>query len=531
MGAHDKTLLAFYDLTVSPLSYDFLSFLVVAEEERLALGMTDLHLVIVPFESGVGHWNNTQFGLDHAMWRLNQVVIPLSQLLPSLSGFTHCSSREHARQIFNAGAGGIFPVDYSVDEPIERHHTGWSVLPAHRGQNLQHLRATPEARNYARQWLEEHSNGKLPVALTFREARFTNSRDTDHDAWSAFAHNLSNAGYFPFILRDIDTALQLPPPQFEGITFAPEGVFNLELRMGLYEESHISAFVANGPAQACFYNRNVRFIYLVTGDWLHDTPTPFNRIGIDYGETPPFCNRFQRWIWEEQSPEVLMKSFLSLDHDIIESRADGTYDSLLDPLPEYRLENPVLAQRFIQWMSANQASTPQELALAESCIEDTDKDGSRLLNSELAVQKVNELENAIKQHDSSRDLKELEDLANHSPEQLVSLGMAKEARGNFNEATELYARAIERGLNEPPVYYRIAIAFKNCNRLDEAIEVFEKMIRKGARSELVIFELGQLYAETKSPEQALEFYDYWREKGITSKDIENYCLNQRKLIS
>ena len=37
MGAHDKTLLAFYDLTVSPLSYDFLSFLVVAEEERLAL--------------------------------------------------------------------------------------------------------------------------------------------------------------------------------------------------------------------------------------------------------------------------------------------------------------------------------------------------------------------------------------------------------------------------------------------------------------------------------------------------------------
>ena len=368
MKADEQTLFAFYDLTVSPLSYDFISFLIVAEEERLVLGLEDLHLVIVPFESGVGHWNNTQFGLDHTMWRLNQLVLPLSQLLPSLSGFTKCSSRDHARRIFSSSGSKVYPIGYTVDNPIERHHTGWSILAAHRGKNLQHLRATPESRNYARQWLDEHAGDKLPVALTLREARFTNSRDSNLEVWSEFAHNLLEEGYFPFILRDIDTALKIPPSLFEGITFAPEGVFNLELRMGLYEEAHICAFVANGPAQVCFYDRNVQFLYLVTGDWLHNEPTPFNRIGIGRNETPPFCNHFQRWIWQEQSASVLMNEFNNLSQEIRQSRANRTFQSLLQPKTEYRLDMPSVAGRFLQWIIQNDFSTPQELALAEDSV-------------------------------------------------------------------------------------------------------------------------------------------------------------------
>ena len=524
MKADEQTLFAFYDLTVSPLSYDFISFLIVAEEERLVLGVEDLHLVIVPFESGVGHWNNTQFGLDHTMWRLNQLVLPLSQLLPSLSGFTKCSSRDHARKIFSSSGSKVYPIGYTVDNPIERHHTGWSILAAHRGKNLQHLRATPESRNYARQWLDEHAGDKLPVALTLREARFTNSRDSNLEVWSEFAHNLLEEGYFPFILRDIDTALKIPPSLFEGITFAPEGVFNLELRMGLYEESHICAFVANGPAQVCFYDRNVQFLYLVTGDWLHNEPTPFNRIGIGRNETPPFCNHFQRWIWQEQSASVLMNAFNNLSQEIRQSRADGTFQSLLQPKTEYRLDMPSVAGRFLQWTSRNQFSTAQEFEIAEICLKNTDNADNCLLEREREIQAANKFREAGHLTEYCQALGKIDTVWGLSIEQCLGLGMSQDALGNFEEAIRLYKRVIKDGKGEPAVYFRLAIAYKNANCLEESIRIFEGMIESGARSQLVTLELGQLYAVTRSPSTAIEFFDYWREQGITNKDIESYRI-------
>ena len=182
------------------------------------------------------------------------------------------------------------------------------------------------------------------------------------------------------------------------------------MRPGRYEKSHISAFVAKGSSQACFYNRGVRFLDLVTGDWLIVTPTPFNRIGIDYGETPPFCNYFQRWIWEEQSSEVLMRSVLSLNHDIVESQANGTYASLLDPRPEYRLNESALAHRFSQWMIRLTYSAPQELELAEACLETSDKDGKRLLEREKAKQRANESLQARELDEYCRHVAKIEEL-------------------------------------------------------------------------------------------------------------------------
>ncbi len=532
MASDENTLFAFYDLTVSPLSYDFVSFLIIAEEARLKEALEDIHIVVVPFDEGVGHWNNTQFGLDHSMWRLNNVVFPLTRLLPSCKGFTICNSREQAMPFYKRPAGNIFPEGYTIERPIERHHTGWSVLAANSGRNLQHLRATPEARNYARQWIEEHAGGRKVVALTLREARFTNNRDSDPGVWSAFARQLTEKGFFPVILRDIDTALESPPREYQEFTFFPEGVFNLELRLGLYEEAHICAFVANGPAQVCFYNKNIPFLYQVTGDWLNDSPTPFNRIGIDVGDHSPFANRFQRWIWKEQDPDNLMEEFNRLDRDINESLSDHRFEAELITDADNRRSLTRMGELILNWIASIFSGSPtiQELELVEKCLELSRESEEKarlqqLLIREKTFQQVN---NHMHENDLVSALKTLESLDKDielTPVHCLRFGMILDALGQYAKAAELYQRTIDSGDTSPGVLFRLAMAYRNIPDLDRATTVLEAMLHAGMRSTRVVLELIDLYAVTRTPAAAIELCDFWRNQGLSSPEIE--VLRQR----
>ena len=525
---NSNTLYAFYDLVASPISYDFVAFLVCSETARIENKLELVHVVIVPVEEGVGHQDNTQFSFDHAVWRLHNIVFPLCKMLPSCKGLTLCSSRDQAAELLDLYGEHRFPVGYTIDEPIVRHHTGWTVLPAHKGVVQFYLKATNEARSYARQWIEQHAHGRKVVAITLRESRFTNSRNSDPKVWSELARQLTAEGYFPVVLRDIDSALDSPPPPYQGLTMFPEGVFNLELRMGLYEESHICLFVANGPAQVCFYNKNVNFLYQVTGDWLEEVPSPFNRIGIDFGETPPLAHKFQRWIWQRQDADVLMTEFRKLSADIEASIKYGSYESCQEPIAENQLEISFLAKRFVDWASSNFFASPQEIELLEACYEDEpprDFVGKGKLSHLAYKALVNGDRTAASEH-----LQALDDKFGLTVDQCVKLAVVCEAMDEIGRAVTLYERAIEEGENTPAVFFRLAIAYKKNQQTIEAIKLFELMIEKGAHSKLVTFELGCLYAESQPPEAVIQFYNTWRDKGIISLEIESHKLELSQQI-
>jgi hypothetical protein len=532
MTDHNKVLYAYYDLNVSPLSYDFIGYLVVAELYRRQNGYSRMHLVIVPFEEGLGQWNHTLLGNDHTMWRLTNIVIPLSRVIPSCSGFTFCSSRQQAADMYASVAadpGSIYPAGYTVEDPVEKHHTGWSLIEANRGENLQFVEPVGEAKNYARQWIEQHAEGKKCVVLTLREARFTHANNSSPRVWGEFAQWLKQEGYFPVVLRDIDTALKKPPRGFEGITFAPESVFNLELRLALYEEAYACAFVANGPAQVCFYNKNVRFLYMVTGDWLDQKPTPFERIGIGFDTTPPFANKFQRWIWKEQETQTLIDEFQALVQSIDESEQAGTYEADLLPLVELQGPPETVANRCLNFASSVDHPCPEEIKIARAAHGPNAPEDLYIVAEHMV-----EVDQALRDNDLLRAELHLTEMDKHgglNAKYSERFAMVKEALGKFSEAVEFYRRAIQEGNDGPGVAFRLAIAFKNNSQPDAAIGQLESMIARGAHSMYVTYELGQLYAEHRSVEEALSFYDKWRAEGISNAEIEAHRAALQPLVS
>ena len=77
MNKNPKSLAAYYDLQVSPNSFDFSAYLIAAETYRRQHVLTDMQIIVVPPAQGPGHHDNTLFDGDHAHWRMHNIIIPL----------------------------------------------------------------------------------------------------------------------------------------------------------------------------------------------------------------------------------------------------------------------------------------------------------------------------------------------------------------------------------------------------------------------------------------------------------------------
>lgn len=482
-------LYAFYDLAISPASFDFSTFAVCADVYRRQKGFASFHVVVVPVERGEGHWDGKLYDAKHFSWRVNNVIVPLSALVPSRSGITICHSRDMARAMHaRAGTDAVFPESYTVDQPVDQHHTGWSILLGHLGEDVQVMSASGQARAYARQWIDSRAAGRPCVALTLREAPFLPGRNSDPVMWGAVARSLCEAGFFPVILRDIDRAFDEPDPSFGTTAVFTEPVFNLDLRMAFYEECHIAMFVANGPAMPCFFDRNTRYVYLVCGDWL-GPPTPFGRVGLEAGETPPFANRYQRWVWHAQDLELVMQDFTSLDRQIATDRATDAID--LRPCPEYRRDISILSKRLDNWAERGYGLAREDIRLADAARALAhgrgESDEDRLKSLIALALNANNLDKAIAL------IRTHGDRYGYTIAAYVRLGVISEAMNRFREAISYYEQALVDDAENPDVLYRLGVVSHQVGDLTRARDCFEPLVARGIKHPELHRELDAVY--------------------------------------
>src|SRR5215510_1345669 len=93
-----RDLIAFYDLSVAPTSFDFATFLTRVEWRRRELGAKRFRVVIVP-ASGNGFWDREPFSVDAKRARLECLLLPLGELFPECYGVDVCASREEAEAL------------------------------------------------------------------------------------------------------------------------------------------------------------------------------------------------------------------------------------------------------------------------------------------------------------------------------------------------------------------------------------------------------------------------------------------------
>jgi hypothetical protein len=306
------TLYAFYDLEVSPITYDFAWFMVGAELRRRELGLGRLVTVVVP--GGRNGLREEIPEYDSAVpeasrrWRLGNIVIPLAALLPEM-GLVVAPDRPFASAL-HGRARHVYPDTYWPMLPVAFDYP--PVVDALKRQGVSKLlRAPAQAGHYVSDWLAARNAGdREVVTVTLRQQGFGRARNSDVAAWESFVARLDRSRFFPVIVPDTDAAIR--ETDFGGdVAVMSEAAFSVPLRAGLYERARWNLGVNCGPLALCYLNDNCQYImYKLVADGVAQANEELHaRRGFTPGQPFPFALPGQILVWEDDRLDVIERTF------------------------------------------------------------------------------------------------------------------------------------------------------------------------------------------------------------------------------
>src|SRR6185437_4681621 len=170
-----------YDLTAGPVTFDFASYLAAAEIERRRRGLRGINVLFVPGRHGglrpeMPHYEAV-VDPPSRLWRVRHILVPMLAFLPSLRGYTLCSTREEAAALLADDGMGLYPPDYRVFLPRQpnpadiRDHAraGIPIWPM--------FRATDHGRRLAAEFLRSQAGDRFPIVITLRDSRHIPERN------------------------------------------------------------------------------------------------------------------------------------------------------------------------------------------------------------------------------------------------------------------------------------------------------------------------------------------------------------------
>lgn len=325
----ESTLYVFYDLAVAAPGYDIVNFLVLAEKFRLEHTYADMHLVFVPPEGdAVKKFEQSKNLLDSGDYvtRLHTILTPACYLFPSCNGFTVCGTRAHASAVLGTKTD-VFPANYTVKAPVPMVKLRYFREAIERGEKIPSINAPARMKQAVQRWINSRARGKKVITITLRESTYVQDRNSNIEAWAAFAHNLQGRGdYFPVVIRDTEKVAEELPPSMKGLTTSPEASMHLLFRTALYEESYLNLIINNGPAMLCLFDENIKYLFFKvvtasnpssTVEFLRDDQ------GMYVDEPFPGSNPYQRLVWEDDTLDVIEREFKSMCQ-LIESSSQDT---------------------------------------------------------------------------------------------------------------------------------------------------------------------------------------------------------------
>lgn len=142
---------------------------------------------------------------------------------------------------------------------------------------------------------------RKPVTITLREAKKFPFRNSQMDEWLKFAQYLKARCETVIFVRD--TAQAMVP--VDGFQICPEASLDLHWRLALYESAKMNLFVSNGPASLGHFSDIPWMMFLKKEDddyaFTANTPTFWReQIGVEMGvgQFPWSRPQDQRIIWE-----------------------------------------------------------------------------------------------------------------------------------------------------------------------------------------------------------------------------------------
>jgi hypothetical protein len=307
-----------YDLSVSPITFDFASYLAAAEVERRLRGLEGINVILMmePRQGVRDEGPDYESIVNKAarLWRIRNMLLPMLGFLPTVRGIAVCASREQARALIASDPRRLYPSDYRLFLP--RNPDKW-VIHEHARHGVPiwpMFRATDHGRRLVGEFLEREAKGRRPIVMTLRNYPYTPQRNSRNADWLTFADGLDLSRYAPIFVHDADTVMQQPPADFSHHIVFDAASVNLEIRMALYEAAWLNMALMAGPTELCWYNERARYLlFIAVGSAAVQTEAALIRNGHQIGRDLDFAKPYQRIVWQLDELATIRREFLAME--------------------------------------------------------------------------------------------------------------------------------------------------------------------------------------------------------------------------
>ena len=489
---------AFYDLKVSPATFDIFEFLYQAEIERIHNGNDALDIFIVGNDANDGfrEENTVTKSSGDLNWRLRNIVLPAGTLLPSVRRTVHVNDRD---EIVNSipKLDQIFPRDYTPKSPIASYLPSEMLVALYSGKKLGTFRAPPAAVKAAQDWIDSHANGLKPIVITIRHSSSHSWRNSNESEWKRFIDWLDKDRFFPIVIKDTETIFDNAGSIFDVYPTFDIGALNLQLRLAMYECAYLNMMLSSGPGTLCFLDdktRAVRFKMLAPNDQTSN----YASRGFEWGMQWPNSTPYQKSIWEEDRFEVIVREFEAMIA-VIEGKAPAEERPIPDILQTISLfiagENFASANALLEpLLKKDPANLELAFLFAKTKLGLSDFESASLLFQKLDLQ----IEN--------------------NPEILAGWGKCLLEKKEFDNAVSILESARAAGSQDPFVLLDLVDGYIELSRSDAAITsliYIAEMLGKTDES-LASWETGRrlisLYMQSEAFIEARQMVQNMRER-------------------
>jgi len=279
----EKILHAVYDLSSSPPTYEFVTFLAEAEKYRAENGYSRMDVIFQPGPKDGFRNDNLPPDSAERSAMLRRICIPACWLTGTVRDVSVLSVRKNID-------GDVFPVGWSNEHP-KSHYGVRYIKDGHRC-----LKATEASKRE----IKRRFSGPY-ATITIRQAEYWPKRNSDFDACMAAAKWFMGHGIAPVIIPDTHG------DQLHGFHNFREAALDIDLRMAAYEGAAMNIGVTNGPMVMCMLSNAPYMVFKI----IANDESPANKAeflaahGINVGDQFSVNGRT---IWADDTEATVIQS-------------------------------------------------------------------------------------------------------------------------------------------------------------------------------------------------------------------------------
>jgi len=332
-----RRLLAIYDFTNYPFTFDISTFFINAELQRRKRGLDKIDVVFMAHASDPGPSKDTYANKDNFRHYLHNLALEITRLFDSVGSIFVFDNRRLFIDFFSKFKSEyfIFPEDYNpsnVCRIVNRCPRAYkwinSAETAKRDSTLLCLTPPREQVSIVQKWITKNIYPSIPITITLREWDYLSWRNNNIPEWQKLIDSYKDTNIKFIVLRDYYKIYNDPVLLGQNVVYYNEPLLTLSLRAALYQECALNLFCVNGCQTVARFNRKSHYIIFNVpssppGENSKDAEKDiWARQRFRPGEDFHGSTKYQKYIWHPDTFEVMK---LEVDKIIKILKQDGLW--------------------------------------------------------------------------------------------------------------------------------------------------------------------------------------------------------------